>query len=123
MMHKTAYEVRISDWSSDVCSSDLVERQRTSTLRCRPDRSPALPSPRTSQFEDAPGPRSALFVQPRSPGRVRRPHAFRHPRRFGLENRRDRKIVVWGKSVSERVDFGGGRHIKKQKHKIEHKKS
>src|SRR3546814_20195313 len=22
-MHKTAYEVRISDWSSDVCSSDL----------------------------------------------------------------------------------------------------
>src|SRR3546814_7541011 len=34
MMHfcfckqKTAYEVRISDWSSDVCSSDLVEVQR-----------------------------------------------------------------------------------------------
>src|SRR3546814_2489907 len=24
-MQKTAYEVRISDWSSDVCSSDLVE--------------------------------------------------------------------------------------------------
>src|SRR3546814_8912666 len=24
---KTAYEVRISDWSSDVCSSDLVEAQ------------------------------------------------------------------------------------------------
>src|SRR3546814_16638376 len=23
--HKTAYEMRISDWSSDVCSSDLVE--------------------------------------------------------------------------------------------------
>src|SRR3546814_3889485 len=23
---KTAYELRISDWSSDVCSSDLVER-------------------------------------------------------------------------------------------------
>src|SRR3546814_9651075 len=23
---KTAYEVRISDWSSDVCSSDLVRR-------------------------------------------------------------------------------------------------
>src|SRR3546814_20027561 len=22
-MHKTAYEMRISDWSSDVCSSDL----------------------------------------------------------------------------------------------------
>src|SRR3546814_14591273 len=24
-MQKTAYEMRISDWSSDVCSSDLVE--------------------------------------------------------------------------------------------------
>src|SRR3546814_1343074 len=24
---KTAYEMRISDWSSDVCSSDLEERQ------------------------------------------------------------------------------------------------
>src|SRR3546814_10015792 len=26
---KTAYEMRISDWSSDVCSSDLPERQET----------------------------------------------------------------------------------------------
>src|SRR3546814_4097851 len=25
--HKTAYELRISDWSSDVCSSDLQRRQ------------------------------------------------------------------------------------------------
>src|SRR3546814_8759315 len=25
---KTAYEMRISDWSSDVCSSDLLERRR-----------------------------------------------------------------------------------------------
>src|SRR3546814_1478892 len=24
--HKTAYEMRISDWSSDVCSSDLATR-------------------------------------------------------------------------------------------------
>src|SRR3546814_4930803 len=26
-MHKTAYEMRISDWISDVCSSDLCEKQ------------------------------------------------------------------------------------------------
>src|SRR3546814_4245934 len=26
---KTAYEMRISDWSSDVCSSDLTERWST----------------------------------------------------------------------------------------------
>src|SRR3546814_1939474 len=25
---KTAYEMRISDWSSDVCSSDLLEQMR-----------------------------------------------------------------------------------------------
>src|SRR3546814_4529739 len=25
---KTAYEMRISDWSSDVCSSDLLKKQR-----------------------------------------------------------------------------------------------
>src|SRR3546814_5331382 len=27
---KTAYEMRISDWSSDVCSSDLTKLQRSS---------------------------------------------------------------------------------------------
>src|SRR3546814_19765004 len=32
--HKTAYELRISDWSSDVCSSDLVD---PSTDICRHD--------------------------------------------------------------------------------------
>src|SRR3546814_10272100 len=29
---KTAYEVRISDWSSDVCSSDLKNRKRKKRL-------------------------------------------------------------------------------------------
>src|SRR3546814_8945093 len=29
---KTAYEMRISDWSSDVCSSDLSYRNRTAVL-------------------------------------------------------------------------------------------
>src|SRR3546814_1281437 len=30
---KTAYEMRISDWSSDVCSSDLVGRQGPAVRR------------------------------------------------------------------------------------------
>src|SRR3546814_9839673 len=30
---KTAYEMRISDWSSDVCSSDLLSRTRFSTIK------------------------------------------------------------------------------------------
>src|SRR3546814_7329910 len=29
---KTAYEMRISDWSSDVCSSDLFKRQQATRL-------------------------------------------------------------------------------------------
>src|SRR3546814_998037 len=29
---KTAYEMRISDWSSDVCSSDLLDLEEVSTL-------------------------------------------------------------------------------------------
>src|SRR3546814_11965361 len=31
---KTAYEVRISDWSSDVCSSDLRAARSSVVLRC-----------------------------------------------------------------------------------------
>src|SRR3546814_8228952 len=30
---KTAYEMRISDWSSDVCSSDLFGSDRTDSLQ------------------------------------------------------------------------------------------
>src|SRR3546814_2291807 len=34
---KTAYEMRISDWSSDVCSSDLIEQSgsHAGQLKCR----------------------------------------------------------------------------------------
>src|SRR3546814_1479514 len=48
---KTAYEMRISDWSSDVCSSDLdeseiafapLQRQRDDRRRCVPTTGDAL---------------------------------------------------------------------------------
>src|SRR3546814_6840796 len=32
---KTAYEMRISDWSSDVCSSDLYESPSSTPSTCR----------------------------------------------------------------------------------------
>src|SRR3546814_7987564 len=35
---KTAYEMRISDWSSDVCSSDLQKRFEINGHRARPCR-------------------------------------------------------------------------------------
>src|SRR3546814_10458216 len=38
---KTAYEMRISDWSSDVCSSDLARRHGAMGHRQMPRRLPA----------------------------------------------------------------------------------
>src|SRR3546814_13825641 len=41
---KTAYEMRISDWSSDVCSSDLVRGKRKNPMATHATASaPALP--------------------------------------------------------------------------------
>src|SRR3546814_4917434 len=42
---KTAYEVRISDWSSDVCSSDLEDGDVCSTDQIRPRRRIARRAP------------------------------------------------------------------------------
>src|SRR3546814_12184155 len=98
---KTAYEMRISDWSSDVCSSDLGRHQRSITSRSTGSNLPAIspfslarnapiapPSPTISQIAPSD---SALAA-----------------------SRRDRKSVVSGKSVSVRVDLGGRRIIKKK---------
>src|SRR3546814_7492629 len=35
---KTAYEMRISDWSSDVCSSDLIMSDAAHVILCKPSR-------------------------------------------------------------------------------------
>src|SRR3546814_11208129 len=110
--------MRISDWSSDVCSSDL----RTS------------PPPRTTLFSWALGSsgnqslvsfaisrsviRATLYVHPTSHRR----------RRAGCRHRgagdthaaaSDRKSVVEGKSVSVRVDLGGGRIFRKKRKHID----
>src|SRR3546814_12049264 len=106
---KTAYEMRISDWSSDVCSSDLppprrgrpmgvwggsrrtAMRQTSKRRASREDGGAKPPAPRASLYEDV----------------TRRIIAE-------LEAGRDRKSVVSGKSVSVRVDLGGRRIIKKK---------
>src|SRR3546814_16340056 len=95
---KTAYEMRISDWSSDVCSSDLRHRRdqlSEAAARC-----------------DATGDR-IVTLRPLSsyhppPGR----RAPRRPVRRSLLG--DRKRVVSGKSLSVRVDLGGRRILKKK---------
>src|SRR3546814_14083201 len=88
---KTAYELRISDWSSDVCSSDLRGMHR---------RQPRLLL----------GHRNLVEHQARH-DRVGRSSAD-VPREAAL----DRKSVVSGKSLSVRVDLGGRRILKKKKH-------
>src|SRR3546814_17220831 len=82
--------MRISDWSSDVCSSDLLTEQGT----------PAF----------AVGARDR-----RRTARPRRVSSCNPPPPLGKRaKRRDRKSVVEGKSGSVRGDLGGGRLIKKQ---------
>src|SRR3546814_11784230 len=84
--------MRISDWSSDVCSSDLVAG------RLNVSRQPvthALAVLKAQGFLEASG-RQGLTVAPIDPALL------------------DRKSVVEGKSVSVRVDLGGRRIIKKK---------
>src|SRR3546814_7532247 len=105
---KTAYEMRISDWSSDVCSSDLA-LVAIVVLAGHVH----LPPARTGrQDQRARAQRGAVLehdlVQPAFLGGG-------HERGRRLEVHQDRKSVVAGKSVSVRVDLGGRRIIKKKK--------
>src|SRR3546814_17821289 len=98
--------MRISDWSSDVCSSDL-EAHRIGQL--------------ADQFVELGGadrvePRGRL-VEEEQRGvereRACESGALDHPARQ-LGRKLDRQSVVSGKSVSVRVDLGGRRIIKKK---------
>src|SRR3546814_1313111 len=55
---KTAYEMRISDWSSDVCSSDLRQRRRADVAWSRVDcRAMGVRAPRPRPDRSDPCPR------------------------------------------------------------------
>src|SRR3546814_17296665 len=94
-MQKTAYEMRISDWSSDVCSSDL----RTGELRLLLGEVNALAN---DKLPDNLMAASDVVAQTRT--------ALVEAQCDNTQNdQTDRKTVVKGKSVSVRVDSGGGR--------------
>src|SRR3546814_12943380 len=98
---KTAYEMRISDWSSDVCSSDLAGTGDTFGAVVGKAKLVQGDAPRIEGLQ-------IIWKQdPKVPGRGH----FSHRLAFSPE---DRKSVVQGKSVSVRVDLGGRRIIKKQ---------
>src|SRR3546814_10872374 len=90
---KTAYEIRISYWSSDVCSSDLTRRAAH-----------RLPAQR----------RGSVCRPHRCVDGLRAPD--RHPAdaRFAASTHEDRKSVVSGNRVSIGVYMRGGRNINKK---------
>src|SRR3546814_16989227 len=131
---KTAYDMRISDWSSDVCSSDLAGARtgagaaRRTGLAARPGQTQAGRRTRRPQWPErhpvSPG--QPRFLAPAhwhrpSPdagpgpagGRFRAASAA--PRRTGRHRRghgsEDSRV---GKSGSVRLDLGGRRCIKKK---------
>src|SRR3546814_14586327 len=126
--------MRISDWSSDVCSSDLVDRAafvrcegetlaelRKLVASCRLDVPDALPPALAllvgnmgyetiGLVEDLPVPHADAIGVPAM--------TFVRPSLLLVFDRlkEDRKSVVSGKSVAVRVDLGGRRNIKKKTH-------
>src|SRR3546814_8490945 len=89
-MHKTAYELRISGWSSDVCSSYLVAERD------------AIPVPAGIEGRDKLELQTYLY------------HLKHADAELGRLVKLDRKSVVEGKSGSVRVDHGGSRNHKKK---------
>src|SRR3546814_18675671 len=104
--------MRISDWSSDVCSSDLLasgDRGIAQLLRpCQPVVGHAILLP----FAEAYSVVAEQLARAR-PGDVVDEQALLDAAL--VEGRQDRKRVVWGKGVSVRVDLGGRRILKKKK--------
>src|SRR3546814_8314450 len=99
---KTAYEMRISDWSSDVCSSDLG-RHRLERVRIGDHQ------PLEHRVANALARLEAGLLPDRQIVPLVVPFAH-HRGAVDL----DRKSVVSGKSVSVPVELGGRRIFKKK---------
>src|SRR3546814_17780653 len=109
--------MRISDWSSDVCSSDLPRRRRRTPMRvmvfvkATEDSERGLPpAAEMTELFEAMGKFNEELVN----AGVMIDGDGLKPSSAG---KRDRKSGVEGKSVSVRVDRGGRRILKKKKRK------
>src|SRR3546814_16710352 len=114
---KTAYEMRISDWSSDVCSSDLthacfaIQRHAANpVLSCRAAGLSVRPSP-----DRAAGGLGGARQRPDVHAGAADRGGAGNGDHDGWRPGTDRKSVVEGKSVSVRVYLGGRRIIKQKK--------
>src|SRR3546814_18404087 len=109
--------MRISDWCSDVCSSDLlggrIHHRRTRA---------GIQHHRRERRDDSVGPRDARLadLDVHCGGRLSwQITLLASIARVWPASNLDRKSVVLGRSGSERLDPGGGRIIKKKIHYIE----
>src|SRR3546814_14128253 len=108
--------MRISDWSSDVCSSDLGTPALGRLARPGIDQVEGIPRHGLRSRGDG-GARLAGIMGAAEEFqhiRIEALHADRQPVDAG-RGKGDRKSVVSGTSVSVRVDLGGRRIIKKKK--------
>src|SRR3546814_16547037 len=117
----TEYELGISDWSSDVCSSDLA---------CRNHAAQAVPDQNRAHQRHQDGRRNmhqqqarTQFAAPRlqegRDGHAEQRGGYQALRRFDIEPaelggpKEDRRSVMWGTRVSGMVDLGGRSEITK----------
>src|SRR3546814_18998897 len=109
--------MRISDWSSDVCSSDLhVHRIGAARDDVGDERLAADATVDGAPEIDGVAHKEPVFgAHPaRKTPRQFLAHLAQRPIAVRLEEEQDRKSVVKGKGVSVRVDIGGRRSIKKK---------
>src|SRR3546814_12404867 len=105
-----AYEARISEWSSDVCSTDLAREHRLTGVRLRDV---------VDQLHHVDGLADAGAAEQADLAALgeRAQQIDDLDAGFQQLGRPDRKSVVSGKSVSVRVDLGGRRIINKKNRK------
>src|SRR3546814_15206059 len=108
--------MRISDWSSDVCSSDLLLNACLSLDPALLDSEQGESAYNAYTSKEFP---PVLLARLRSRIRTSYMNATSEPvySRFDggwLAIGKDRKTVVSGMSVSVRVDTGGGRYVQKK---------
>src|SRR3546814_19316356 len=111
---KTAYEMRISDWSSDVCSSDLdmkvsVEGDRLRAIGKTLD--PSIVNGESIGFLRFNARGAELFLDEIERA-MKSEQGLKQWYLSAIDRSEERRV---GKSVSVRVDLGGSRIIKKKK--------
>src|SRR3546814_11727188 len=106
---KTAYEMRISDWSSDVCSSDLGSEVPSRGALRQEERPMNTIDHRAYFSRRAAQERRLADAAADCTAR----HAHREMARCYADLALDRKSVVTGKSEYVRIAIGGRRILKK----------